>query len=398
MKSRIDRGMRPWVLAIVSTSILVVLGAGPSASSALTFRGVATHAAGLRAAGPRAREGVARMATWTGMSWGQSRGSVTLDGSPGVPIANPKTRTLYVPIQCGDPSSNDSCNATADNFVDVINAAKCRPGSGAGCTRGRQGHGRLRSRSRPRSTTSTDTIYTANALRHRLGRRRRAVQREGNERLRHAGGDDPGRGISGRRGPRPADAHAVRRGPEWPRVRAERGRVQRGERHRMRRPGEDDQRPARSGLGRRRSSRPTPSTSRTTEPTRTGTPCLCSTGQRATARTGTAAVRAATRSIPGPTPSTSLVDQGTDTVYVANTQLQRRVRGGDQRRHLQRQDQVRLRAVAGPGADRVGPHVPGPRRFVAHAVCDQRHRRHDLRDRHQVLQRHRGLRDARRAR
>lgn len=162
MKSRIDRGMRPWLLAIASTSILVVLGAGPSASSALTFRGVATHAAGLRAAGPRAREGVARMATWTGMSWGQSRGSVTLDGSPGVPIANPKTRTLYVPIQCGDPSSNDSCDATADDVIDVINAAKCRPGSDTGCSV----VARATVGSEPIAATvdpSTDTIYTANA-------------------------------------------------------------------------------------------------------------------------------------------------------------------------------------------------------------------------------------------
>ena len=162
MKSRIDRGMRPWLLAIASTSILVVLGAGPSASSALTFRGVATHAAGLRAAGPRAREGVARMATWTGMSWGQSRGSVTLDGSPGVPIANPKTRTLYVPIQCGDPSSNDSCDATADDVIDVINAGKCRPGSDTGCSV----VARATVGSEPIAATvdpSTDTIYTANA-------------------------------------------------------------------------------------------------------------------------------------------------------------------------------------------------------------------------------------------
>jgi DNA-binding beta-propeller fold protein YncE len=179
MTSRVDRGMRPRAVAIMLTSALIVLGAGAGAgaSSALTFRGTAAHAAALHAAAlhagalraaalrgaePRARDGVPDMATWTGMSWGAVRGSVTLDGSPGVPITNPKTRTLYVPIQCGDPSTNASCNATADNFVDVINATKCRPGSGAGCTV----VARATVGSEPLAATvdeATDTIYTANA-------------------------------------------------------------------------------------------------------------------------------------------------------------------------------------------------------------------------------------------
>ena len=137
--------------------------------------------------------------------------------------------------------------------------------------------------------------------------------------------------------------------------------------------------------------RPTPSTSRTTGPTRTGTPCRCSTGPRATARTGTAALRAATRFTPAQ-PVRPRRRSGDRHGLCRKQQFQRRVRGRDQRRHLQRQDQDRLRAVAGPGADRVEPRVPGPRWFVAHPLCAQRGRRHDLRDRHQVLQRHRGLR------
>ena len=156
MTCRVDRGVRPRAVAIVMTSALVVLGAHAGASSALTLRAMPEHASLVRPAGIASDP-----AAWAGMSWGQGRGSVTLDGSPGVPIANPKTRTLYVPIQCGDPSSNDSCNATADNFVDVISAAKCRPGSGAGCTvvaRAMVGSGPLAATVDDR----TDTIYTAN--------------------------------------------------------------------------------------------------------------------------------------------------------------------------------------------------------------------------------------------
>ena len=162
MGCRVDREMRRRLPAIALSSMLVVLGAGAGASSALTFRGTAAHAAVPRSAQPRARDGVAHIATWTGMSWGAIRGSVMLDGSPGVPLANPKTRTLYVPIQCGDPSTNDSCKATADNVVDVISAARCNPRSISGCTV----IARATVGSEPLAGTidaSTDTIYTANA-------------------------------------------------------------------------------------------------------------------------------------------------------------------------------------------------------------------------------------------
>ncbi len=162
MRCRVDRKMRRRLLAIVLTSTVVVLGAGAGASSAVTLHAAAARAAGLRAgAGDGAGGNASIPATWAGMSWGASRGSVTLDGSPGVPIANPKTQTLYVPIQCGDPSTNDSCNATADNFVDIINAATCRPGSGSGCTvvaRATVGSGPIAAT----VDAGTDTIYTAN--------------------------------------------------------------------------------------------------------------------------------------------------------------------------------------------------------------------------------------------
>ena len=47
-------------------------------------------------------------------------GSVVLDGSPGVPLANPKTNTIYVPIQC----TTSSCT-TSEHVMDIINAATC---------------------------------------------------------------------------------------------------------------------------------------------------------------------------------------------------------------------------------------------------------------------------------
>ncbi len=74
-----------------------------------------------------------------------------------------ETQTLYVPIQCGDPSTNDSCNATADNVVDVVSAARCGPGSISGCAV----IARATVGSEPIAGTideRTDTIYIVTAL------------------------------------------------------------------------------------------------------------------------------------------------------------------------------------------------------------------------------------------
>ena len=51
---------------------------------------------------------------------GPRRGFVVLGGSPGAAAANPKTNTLYLPIQC----TTSSCT-TPGNVVDLINAATC---------------------------------------------------------------------------------------------------------------------------------------------------------------------------------------------------------------------------------------------------------------------------------
>jgi DNA-binding beta-propeller fold protein YncE len=55
-------------------------------------------------------------------------GSVVLGGSPGVPLANPKTATVYVPIQC----TSSSCTAP-EHVMDIISAATCNTKVTSGC-------------------------------------------------------------------------------------------------------------------------------------------------------------------------------------------------------------------------------------------------------------------------
>ena len=50
------------------------------------------------------------------------RGSVRLSGSPGVPVANPRTNTVYVPIQC---RASFCSTPAAGRVVDVVSAARC---------------------------------------------------------------------------------------------------------------------------------------------------------------------------------------------------------------------------------------------------------------------------------
>ncbi len=80
----------------------------------------------------------------------------SLAGGPGVPTVNPKTGTLYVPIQC----PTGACTADSD-FVDVINTAKCNANVASDCrvvARATVGY-------MPQSVAidaATDTIYVAN--------------------------------------------------------------------------------------------------------------------------------------------------------------------------------------------------------------------------------------------
>jgi DNA-binding beta-propeller fold protein YncE len=57
-------------------------------------------------------------------------GSVALGGSPGNPVANPQTHTLYVPLQCRNPSN---CSATAQRVLDVIDISRCNLKVVSGC-------------------------------------------------------------------------------------------------------------------------------------------------------------------------------------------------------------------------------------------------------------------------
>ena len=84
--------------------------------------------------------------------------SVVLGGSPGAPVADPETDTVYVPIQC----TESACNLnTPGHFVDVINAAKCNTKVVSDC----QVVARARVGSSPLAAAidkRTDTIYVVN--------------------------------------------------------------------------------------------------------------------------------------------------------------------------------------------------------------------------------------------
>ncbi|HTU29805.1 MAG TPA: hypothetical protein VMF07_10510 [Solirubrobacteraceae bacterium] len=59
---------------------------------------------------------------------------VTLDGSPGFPpVADPNTDTVYVPIQCQNPSTGGSCNHTASDILDLLDSRTCTAHSSADC-------------------------------------------------------------------------------------------------------------------------------------------------------------------------------------------------------------------------------------------------------------------------
>jgi DNA-binding beta-propeller fold protein YncE len=83
-------------------------------------------------------------------------GSVVLDGSPGIPVANPTTGTVYVPIQC----TTSSCT-TPEHVVDIVNGAKCNATVISGCrvvARARVGTGPIAAAIDP----STHTVYVTN--------------------------------------------------------------------------------------------------------------------------------------------------------------------------------------------------------------------------------------------
>ena len=90
---------------------------------------------------------------------GRLGGSVVLDGSPGAAAANPKTDTLYVPVQCR--TSFCPASGSPGRVVDVINTATCDAKVRSHCrvvATARVGSGPLAAAVDER----TDTVYVMN--------------------------------------------------------------------------------------------------------------------------------------------------------------------------------------------------------------------------------------------
>jgi YVTN family beta-propeller protein len=131
------RGRR--VLVALAVAGLAAAGLGSTAAAAAT-RPVPHRAAqvarfdvsrpGLPPLGGRSEAVLARLGQPAQGSAGRAAGSVLLGGSPGVPLANPETSTVYVPVQC----ATSFCQGNRPGHVlDVINAATCNVKITAGC-------------------------------------------------------------------------------------------------------------------------------------------------------------------------------------------------------------------------------------------------------------------------
>ena len=163
-----------------SLALSLVTASGPAASgSVVTARGTAAAGPGaliartalaprfgalLRASARPAGAGQAAPEPLAGATAGvgRGRGFVVLGGSPGVPVANPRTHTVYVPIQC----TNRTC-ATPGHVVDVISTARCNVKVLSGCrvvARARVGISPLAAAIDPR----TDTVYVVNGISNTL--------------------------------------------------------------------------------------------------------------------------------------------------------------------------------------------------------------------------------------
>jgi DNA-binding beta-propeller fold protein YncE len=129
----------------------LVLTAGVAAPGALPLAGIRIHQGWSfpTAGGPRVKAG---------------RGYVALDGSPGFPpVADPSTDTVYVPIQCQDPTTVGSCNQTASRVLDLIDSQACNAGRTADCHVVATAAAGIE----PITATfdpGTDTVYVADAL------------------------------------------------------------------------------------------------------------------------------------------------------------------------------------------------------------------------------------------
>ena len=90
---------------------------------------------------------------------GRRGGFVVLGGSPGAPAANPKTGTVYMPIQCR--TSFCPSSGKPGHVVDIINASKCNATIRSGC----RVVATIRVGSAPLAAAvdeRTDTVYVTN--------------------------------------------------------------------------------------------------------------------------------------------------------------------------------------------------------------------------------------------
>ena len=155
--SQRPRGARCRSLAAAGVAALALcaVSAGPSAAS-VPGRAFASD----RGASTLIRPGMA----WSALSWSSASltagsNDVALDGSPGFPpVVDPATHTVYVPIQCTDPSSTASCNDTASHVLDLLDSATCNAALVTGC----RIVARARVAAEPITATldpRTDTVY-----------------------------------------------------------------------------------------------------------------------------------------------------------------------------------------------------------------------------------------------
>jgi DNA-binding beta-propeller fold protein YncE len=155
-------GRLAWILAGLASALLALSAVSPAAfahrlpppraSTRLpqAHTPIDTVATGSMQAALRGLGGVTRAGP------GGRGGSVVLDGAPGTPVTNPKTGTVYVPIQC----TTSSCT-TPKHVVDVINAARCNAKVISGCkvvARAKVGRNPLAAAIDP----GTDTVYVVN--------------------------------------------------------------------------------------------------------------------------------------------------------------------------------------------------------------------------------------------
>ena len=151
---------------LMKRRILVALAALGCAAACLLTAGTWAGAAAASVSPPRVPQigrlssighaAPERLVSAAASGPGRTRGSVVLSGSPGVPAANPKTNTVYVPIQCTDSSCQH-----AGHVVEVINTAKCNARVRSDCrvvATARVGSNPLAAAIDER----TDTIYVVN--------------------------------------------------------------------------------------------------------------------------------------------------------------------------------------------------------------------------------------------